>query len=84
MRIPTLLLLALALGVPATFLGSDGRSGNLFDPGVSMEKRAPGARAEPDAMAYILGDWVVSLVLTSPDGETHETAGVAAITFMNR
>lgn len=84
MRISLTLLCTLTLVLPPLVLGADGRNGKLFDPGVSMDAKSPGAPQELDAITYVLGDWDVEVETTTPDGETRETTGVAAITFMNR
>ena len=77
-----ILVVTLALSTASAVAAADGRNGKLFDTGVTMNERAPGAPPELDAMSYIVGDWNVSLATTAADGETHETAGVAAITLV--
>jgi hypothetical protein len=59
------------------------RDGRLFDPGVTMDGRAPGAPGDLDRVAFLVGSWDV--VVTRPaEGEASEERGQSEINWMNR
>lgn len=84
MSVRHVVLLLTLVGAFGGVCSADGRAGKLYDPGIEMTARAPAAPAELDEVAYLVGNWDVSLELTNASGETHRTSGVAAISYMNR
>lgn len=73
--------LALLLVVPAA---AEPRNGRRYDSGAGMTARAPGAPAELDRAAFLLGDWDVEIEIPGAGGESRRIAAEARITFMNR
>ena len=60
------------------------RDGRLFDPGVTMEQRAPGAPEQLDKIAFLIGSWDVAYTTFDAEGKAHEASGEAEVTYMNR
>ena len=75
--------LALLLAAPLA-LAAEGRDGRLFDPGVAMSHRAPGAPAQLDQAAFLVGEWDVSCTRSPGEDEAIEVDAVSSITWMNR
>lgn len=58
--------------------------GKLFDPGVAMEQRAPGAPEQLGRLAFLRGSWDVTYTTYDAEGVAREATGQADVTYMNR
>jgi hypothetical protein len=81
-RLATLPLALVPLAAASSPAAS--RDGRLFDPGVTMDARAPGAPGELDRAAFLVGSWDVVVTRPGAEGEASESRGQAEITWMNR